>query len=89
MAKKIREVLFSALVDAKDYQLSLMDAYADMDNDKYRRKAERMIRDYTNLQEKLFGTSKTALDGAVDNMVSVDISDIRNLRKLLDEILTQ
>lgn len=71
--KSIANVIWLALVCAKDDRLSLIDAYDGDETVGAVIKAREAIKDFTALQIKLFGTDQTMLQAAMSKTRSRDI----------------
>lgn len=82
MAKrKIGDVIWLALVCAKDDRISLIDAYHGDETQSAVKQAMADIRAFENLQMKLFGTTRTELQRMMDRMTSKSL-----LKMAADEI---
>lgn len=82
MAKrKIGDVIWIALVCAKDDRIALVDAYRGNESEAAVKEAMADIRAFENLQMKLFGTKKTELQRMLSSMTSKSL-----LKMVSDEI---
>lgn len=82
MAKrKIGDVIWLALVCAKDDRMALIDAYRSDETQTAVKQAMADIRAFESLQTKLFGTTRTELQRMMDGMTPKSL-----LKMVADEI---
>lgn len=79
MGRKLKDVLWFALVCAKNERLSFVDAYSGDKKEKSVRDALSDIKAFEVLQKKFFGTTKTKLDAKMEKMKEISIYDLRKL----------
>ena len=84
MKRKTSDILWLAFQYAKQDRITLIQAYDNNAAEQAVIDARQDIKDIEALQMKLFGTTRSRLDVAIENAVSVELTPA-NIKMLLDE----
>ena len=84
MKRKTSDILWLAFQYAKQDRITLIQAYDNNAAEQAVIDARRDIKDIEALQLKLFGTTRSRLDVAIENAVRVELTPA-NIKMLLDE----
>jgi len=84
MKRKTSDILWLAFQYAKQDRITLIQAYDNNPAEQAVIDARRDIKDIEALQMKLFGTTRSILDVAIENAVRVELTPA-NIKMLLDE----
>jgi hypothetical protein len=84
MKRKTSDILWLAFQYAKQDRITLIQAYDNNAAEQAVIDARQDIKDIEALQMKLFGTTRSRLDVAIENAVSVELTPA-NIKMLLDK----
>ena len=84
MKRKTSDILWLAFQYAKQDRITLIQAYDNNAAEQAVIDARQDIKDIEALQLKLFGTTRSKLDVAIENAVRVELTPA-NIKMLLDE----
>lgn len=84
MKRKTSDILWLAFQYAKQDRITLIQAYDNNAAEQAVIDARQDIKDIEALQMKLFGTTRSRLDVAIENAVRVELTPA-NIKMLLDE----